>query len=169
MGNGDETLLKRIAAGEPPAMQDLHAAYADRLFRYALLRTRDRQLAEDVVQETMLAVWRSASAYRGASSVSTWLFGICRHKVADALRRCPAHETRPLSEALARDADEPATEFWETFDRLETDDRELLLLVFYYGFSQQEVAQIMDLPVGTVKSRTFYARRRLQALLEGGS
>ncbi|MBM3472562.1 MAG: sigma-70 family RNA polymerase sigma factor [Armatimonadetes bacterium] len=167
MGTGEERLLKRIAAGESPAMRDLHETYADRLFRYALLRTRDRQLAEDVVQETMLAAWRSASAYRGASSVSTWLFGICRHKVADALRRCPQAETRPLPEAVAGDAS--AIEFWETFDHLQPDDRELLLLVFHYGFSQREIGQIMDVPVGTVKSRTFYARRRLQALLQGRS
>jgi len=162
----EERLLKRIAAGESSAMERLHATYADRLFRYALLRTRDRQLAEDVVQETMLAAWRSASAYRGDSSVSTWLFGICRHKVADALRRCPQAETRPLPEAAVGDAS--AIEFWGTFDRLTPDDRELLLLAFHYGFSQQEVAQVLDVPVGTVKSRTFHARRRLQALMEGG-
>ena len=166
METAEERLLKRIAAGESSAMESFHATYVDRLFRYALLRIRDRQLAEDAVQETMLAVWRSAAAYRGDSSVSTWLFGICRHKVADALRRCPQAETRPLPEAVVGDA--PAVEFWEIFDLLEAEDRELLLLVFHYGFSQQEVAQVLDVPVGTVKSRTFYARRRLQALMEGG-
>jgi RNA polymerase sigma-70 factor (ECF subfamily) len=124
-------------------------------------------LAEDAVQETLLAAWRSAASYQGHSSASTWLFGICRHKVADALRRRDPAEAAGLPEPLpiagSRDPDLRAC-----LGRLEEDDRELLVLVFHYGFAQREVAEVMGLPVGTVKSRVFYARRKLQALLEEG-
>lgn len=160
-------LLHRIAEGDGRAMEEFCALHADALFRYALVRLGDRDLAEDVVQDTLIAVWRSASTYHGASEVSTWLFGICRHKVADIARKRGFTETVGLPEIEQRPCLE-RTQFWECFSRLTDEDRELLLLVFHYGFSQEEVAQIVGIPAGTVKSRTFYARRRLQALLQRG-
>jgi RNA polymerase sigma-70 factor (ECF subfamily) len=161
----DGALLRRVASGDRQAMQDLYAAYAGKLLQFALARVGDRELAEDIVQETMIAVWRSAESYRGGSAAGTWLFGICRHKVLDALRRCDGTDLPLPSPAREGSA---SLEFWESFRRLSDEQRELILLVFHYGFSQQEVADILDVPVGTVKSRTFHARRRLQALLKGG-
>jgi RNA polymerase sigma-70 factor (ECF subfamily) len=161
----DEALLRRVASGDRQAMQDLYAAYAGKLLQFALARVGDRELAEDIVQETMIAAWRSAEGYRGGSAASTWLFGICRHKVLDALRRGQRTDL-PLPSPAREDS--ASLEFWESFSRLSDEQRELVLLVFHYGFSQQEVADILDVPVGTVKSRTFHARRRLQALMEGG-
>jgi RNA polymerase sigma factor (sigma-70 family) len=161
----DEALLRRVASGDRQAMQDLYAAYAGKLLQFALARVGDRGLAEDIVQETMIAAWCSAGTYRAGSPASTWLFGICRHKVLDALRRCDRTELPPPSPARGEST---SLEFWESFSRLSDEQQELILLVFHYGFSQQEVAEILGVPVGTVKSRTFHARRRLQALLEGG-
>lgn len=169
MERTDRELLARIAAGDRDAMQRLHSRYGDRLFRFAVSRLRAHDEAEDVVQETMIAIWRNASAYRSGSSPSTWLFGICRNKVGDALRRRKPTDPLPPGPPSATDpADPSAVEFWEAFSRLTDEQQELILLVFHQGFSQQEVAEIMQVPVGTIKSRTFYARRQLQALLAEG-
>ncbi len=163
----DSELVARLARGQEDAVRELYAVYGERLFRFALARLRRSDAAEDVVQETVTAAWQSAGSYRGGA-LSAWLFGICRNRVADRLRReGPGWE--PLEHAPAggtRVAGE-ATEFWEGFGRLSAEQQELILLVFYYGFSQREVAAVLGVPVGTVKSRTYYARRRLQQLLEG--
>jgi RNA polymerase sigma-70 factor (ECF subfamily) len=165
----DRELLARIAAGDRDAMQRFHSRYADRLFRFAVSRLRAHDEAEDAVQETMIAIWANASAYRSASAASTWVFGICRHKLGDALRRRRPTDPPPAVPASVSDRADPSrVEFWEAFSRLTDEQQELILLVFHQGFSQQEVAEVMRVPVGTIKSRTFYARRRLQELLSEG-
>jgi RNA polymerase sigma-70 factor (ECF subfamily) len=178
----DRVLVRRVAAGDRGAVRLLYERYADRLFRFALVRLGDRQAAEDAVQETMLAAWQGADGFRDESRVDTWLFGICRNKVLDHVRRearrregpSAACSTGPAPDAWgsgpapdppgsggAPDPGTSAVEFWEAFGRLDQDDRELLLLVFYCGFTQREVAQSLGVPVGTVKSRVYHARRRL--------
>ncbi len=165
----DQALLGRIAGSDRRAMRQLYDRYADRLLRFAYPQLGDRQEAEDVVQETLLAVWQEAGTFRQASRASTWIFGICRHKVGDKLRR--RREYQPLDSLPDRPAPgAPATtvELWRQLGRLSPEHREVLLLVFHQGFSQEEVAKMLGIPVGTVKSRTYHARRRLQALLDGG-
>jgi len=184
----DAISLRRIAGGDPGAMRAFYEHHATQLYRFALARLGDAQEAEDVVQETMLAVWRGAAAYRGEARPRTWLFGICRNKVAERLkgRRATPRPLRwgeggsvavggapsglPLgavSGTAPAAAGEEALEFREAFAHLSGEHRELLLLVFHYGFTQEETAEILRIPVGTVKSRTYYARRRLKEALEG--
>lgn len=161
-------MLRRIADGDQRAMRELYDRFADRLLRFAYPLLHDRDGAEDVVQETMLAIWQSAGTFRQASQASTWIFGICRNKVGERLRR--RRETQSLDDWLhlpAHDAPAATVVLWQQLGRLSPDHREILLLVFQQGFSQEEVAAMLGVPVGTVKSRTFHARRRLQALLEG--
>jgi RNA polymerase sigma-70 factor, ECF subfamily len=162
----DEELLGQVAASDRDAMQALYSQYADRLMRFAYSRLNSRDEAEDAVQETMIAVWERAASYQGASSPSTWLFGICRNKVGDVLRKRRPAGGQP--EPLGAGANEEVAAFWEAFGKLGDEQRELILLVFHYGFAQQEVAEILGVPVGTVKSRVHTARRRLQALLSEG-
>lgn len=123
-----------------------------------------------MTQDTLIATWQAAGTYRGASSVSTWLFGICRNKIGERLRRPrPLSQPVDLADIVHTDgASEAAVEFWDCFGKLDEDDQELILLVFHCGFAQREVAEITGVPVGTVKSRTHYARRRLQQLLREG-
>lgn len=149
-------------------MRDLYARYADSLYRFALSLMGDADAAEDAVQETMLAAWSGAEGYSGRSTVSIWLLGICRNKVADRLRR---RTTEPfgldLSEfAATSESDEGLVEFRECFAQLSTEDRELILMVYVHGLRQSEIAEALGIPVGTVKSRAFHARKRLRALLE---
>ncbi len=167
MDRSDRELLAQIADGNREAMRELHARYADRLFRFAYVRLQTRDEAEDVVQETLIAAWQGAKSYRSGAPVSTWLFGICRHKIGDLLRKRRSEEARAAANAPASAAEGSSVEFWEAFGGLADEQQELILLVFHYGFSQQEVAEILQVPVGTVKSRVFYARRRLQELLTG--
>jgi RNA polymerase sigma-70 factor (ECF subfamily) len=167
----DEKLVGLIAAGDGEALRQLYGRHSDRVFRFALARLGDEEDARDAAQETWMAVWQAAGTYRGASSVSTWLFGICRNKVGEILRRrsrapAPGFPTAP---AWVASAGEAAAELWGCLGRMDEDDRELILLAFYLGLSQQEIAEVLGVPVGTVKSRTHYARRRLQELLDGGA
>lgn len=165
----DQSLLRRIADRDRQAMRELCDRYADRLLRFAYPQLHDRQEAEDVVQETMLAVWQGAGTFRQASRPSTWVFGICRNKIGERLRR--RRELQPLDglpDLAAHGTPTATVELWQQFRLLSPEHREVLLLVFHQGFSQEEVAEMLGVPVGTVKSRTFHARRRLQALLEGG-
>ncbi|MEW6723520.1 MAG: RNA polymerase sigma factor [Bacillota bacterium] len=166
----DTELIQCIAAGQQSAMHDLYSRYARRLFRFAVARLGSRSAAEDVVQETLVAVWQSAGRYRGTAPVSTWLFGICRNKVGDQLRRRElAREPLQLAEVLgSAAAGTAALEFWEAFGQLSDEQQELILLVFHHGLRQEEVAEILGIPLGTVKSRTYHARKRLQTILEGG-
>ncbi len=170
MEKEDRELLGRVRGGDPRAVEALYARFGDRLYRFALSRLRDRDAAEDAVQETIIAAWKGASAFRGGSAVSTWLFGICRNKVCDQLAaRGPAVEGLEWADSLpGAPMDASPIPFWQAFAGLSQEHQELILLVFYCGFSQGETAEILGLPVGTVKSRTHYARRHLQRLLEQG-
>jgi len=162
----DDGLIRRVGEGDLGAMQVLYERYAPQLYRFALARLGDERAAEDVVQEAMLAAWQGASRFRGDSTAATWLFGICRRKVAEVCRRGRRRETpglRPVADDAPPDS---RLEFWESFSRLSDEHQEVLLLVFHYGLSQEEVARVLGVPVGTVKSRVHYARRRLREALE---
>jgi len=163
----DDVLIGRMANGDGEAMAALQARHADRLFRFALSRLHDRDEALDVVQETLIAIWDAAGSFRGDSRPITWMLGICRNKVGERLRRKRVSiEPLALAEMLPTGGGaESAAEFWYALRRLDEDDRELILLVFHQGFSQQEVADMLGIPVGTVKSRTYHARRKFQKQL----
>jgi len=165
-----------MASGDMGAMRALYDRHAASLFRYALCRTGSREAAEDVIQETMLAAWQGAAGYRGEAGVRTWLFGICRNKLAEQARRTGGVRTPVPAETLAAPATpdagdsverqaQGAVDFWRAFGRLSQEHREVILLVFHYGFTLRETADMLGVPLGTVKSRTHNARRRLEAAL----
>lgn len=172
---GDARLVALVAAADREAFRLLYERYADRLFRYAVLRLGDAAAAEDAVQETFLAVWKDAAAYEGRSSVSTWLFGIAHHKV-NAVVRGRARETPLAGEALA--GDEPGPDREEPSDErlrvlaairsLTEEHREVLFLAYYQGLGVRETAAVCGIPEGTVKSRLHHARRMLAERLGEG-
>ncbi len=183
MSESDRTLLERIASGDAGAMRALYDRHATPLFRYALGRTGNPGTAEDAVQETMLAAWQGAAGYRGEARVRTWLFGICRNKLAEQAKRAGRREapaagrpadlaaltdlgaTAPAGQDTVERQAQGAIDFWRAFGRLSEEHREVVLLVFHYGFTQQETADILGIPEGTAKSRVHHARRRLRAAL----
>ena len=164
----DRELLSRIATGDEAAFKRLYARYADRVFRYALTLLRNRHLAEEVVQETMVAVWEGAGSFKGSSRVSTWIFGVARNQ-AHALLRREARGARTANEPLV--LPDPAGQVEKVervrsaLERLPPQQREVVFLAFYEGLSYREIAGILRIPEGTVKSRMYYAKRTLAEVL----
>jgi RNA polymerase sigma-70 factor, ECF subfamily len=172
----DEALLGAIAAGDQRAMQVLYARHHVRVYRFVLRLTQDRSLAEDVVSEVFLDVWRRAGGFKGKSQVSTWMLAIARYKALSALR---AHSDAQLDERAAVSVIDPADNAETTMSKrdrsatiqkcllqLSTVHREVLDLVYYHERSVDEVAEIVGAPVSPVKTRNFYARKRMESLLE---
>jgi RNA polymerase sigma-70 factor (ECF subfamily) len=172
----DETLIALIADGDKRSMQVLYARHNVRVYRFILRLTANQSLAEDLVSEVFLDVWRQAESFEAKSQVSTWLLAIARYKALSALRR---RTDEPLDERMAaniRDtADNPET-VASTKDRnaivqkclrqLSPAHREVIDLVYYHEKSVDEVARIVGVPPATVKTRMFYARSKLADLLK---
>jgi RNA polymerase sigma-70 factor (ECF subfamily) len=170
-------LLERIAAGEQDAMHCLYERFYPRLQRFLWSRLHgDRALVEDALQEIFLNIWRSAGSFRSRSSVATWIFQIAYHQAIRSLRRQEAGEKRDYPITDEHSSMSPKTASLEdvVIDRimlanalrqLSERHREVLELVFYYGFAPDEVATILAVAPGTVKSRISYARRALLQLL----
>jgi len=173
----DEALLERLAHGDTEAVPALYARFGRPLYAYAMGLVGDDGLAEEVVQDTFVAAWRGAVGFEGRSSAASWLFGIARRQARDRMRR-PRLETEgeerleemsakgPGPEAAAL-ASASRAELVDALERLSATDREVLVLAFAHELSGPEMAEVLAIPEGTVKSRLFNARRRLRAQLVG--
>ena len=157
-------------------MQVLYARYHVRVFRFVVRLVRDESTAEDLISEVFLDVWRQAGRFEGRSAVSTWMLAIARFKALSALRRQPEQELDDrTAEAIEDTADDPHTAL-EKKDKgailrkcltgLSAEHREIIDLVYYHEKSVEEVAEIVGIPENTVKTRMFYARKRLAELLK---
>jgi RNA polymerase sigma-70 factor (ECF subfamily) len=172
----DGMLLDGIANGDRGAFTEFYQRHNRALFAFLVKMVRDRELAEEVLSETMLDVWRQAGRFEGKSSVTTWLFSIGHHKAVSRLRRM--REVALDEEVAANIEDSGPTPDMQASDKnmsrllarlidcLSLDHREILQLAYYQEFSVQEIAEVLDLPENTVKTRMFYARQRLKVLLE---
>jgi RNA polymerase sigma-70 factor, ECF subfamily len=174
-GCTDEHTIARIAGGDRQALTQLYLSHRQALFSYLLQLTPDYGLAEELLQDTLVAVWKSAHSFEGRSSVRTWLIGIARRQAHNALRQrgllladiseldeTPAPDLEPEDAALANAARD---ELGEAFRQLLPPHREVLALIFVHQLSYQETAQVIGVPIGTVKSRLNHAKRALRALL----
>jgi RNA polymerase sigma-70 factor (ECF subfamily) len=172
----DEVLIGRIASGDRLAMQVLFARHHVRVYRFVLRLVRDESNAEDLISEVFLDVWRQAGRFEGRSAVSTWLLAIARFKALSALRRrTDAALDEETAEAIEDTSDTPETAL-EKKDKsavirkclvhLSAEHREIIDLVYYHEKSVEEVAEIVGIPENTVKTRMFYARKRLADLLK---
>jgi RNA polymerase sigma-70 factor (ECF subfamily) len=171
----DETLVGLIADGDKRAMQVLYARHNVRVFRFIVRLIGNPTLAEDLVSEVFLDVWRQAENFEAKSQVSTWLLAIARYKALSALRRrTDEHLDERMAETIEDTADNPET-LVHTQDRnaiiqkclkeLSPAHREVIDLVYYHEKSVEEVAQIVGVPAATVKTRMFYARSKMADLL----
>ncbi len=167
-------LMRRIAAREDMALCELYAAYGQRLYAYALRLTNEPALAEDIVQDALVIVWRTAGRYRGEGRLAAWLLGIVHHTAIKAMR----HRSIPISDemvtGLPAPTDSPETQTqanqqaqWvrDGLQSLSPEHRAVLELVFYQGLSLDETAKVCNCPLGTVKSRLSYARQHLRGIL----
>jgi RNA polymerase sigma-70 factor (ECF subfamily) len=170
----DLELVQRIAAGDEAALRGLYMAHGQRLYAYALRLTGDPAQADDVVQDALVAIWRSAGKFRGEGHLLAWLLGIVHHTAIKSLR----HRSTPISEQMEASlptgdpmpeeqvqASEQTEWIRQGLERLSPEHRAALELVFYQGLSLQEAAQVCGCPVGTIKSRLSYARQQLRGML----
>jgi RNA polymerase sigma-70 factor, ECF subfamily len=175
-GCGDAQLLRRIGQGDEIAMAAFYREHGRVVFGQILLVAGERALAEEILQDTMLAVWRGAGSFRGESSVRSWVIAIARRQARDRLR---GRRLRMVDEAVlaAQPSSDPGPEAM-ALDRAELAEvtdairdltllhREVLGLVFSSGLSLPEVAGVLEIPVGTVKSRLAAARSALSRRLD---
>ena len=172
----DEVLIGRIASGDRLAMQVLFARHHVRVYRFVLRLVRDESVAEDLISEVFLDVWRQAGRFEGRSAVSTWLLAIGRFKALSALRRRPDEELDDeTAEAIEDPTDDPevaiakkdkSAVIRKCMSGLSAEHREIIDLVYYHDKSVEEVAEIVGIPENTVKTRMFYARKKLAELLK---
>jgi RNA polymerase sigma-70 factor, ECF subfamily len=172
----DEVLISRIAGGDRLAMQVLYARHHVRVYRFVLRLVRNEATAEDLISEVFLDVWRQAGKFEGRSAASTWMLSIARFKALSALRRRPEAELdEEAAEQIEDHADDPevtlakkekGSVLRQCLARLSADHREIIDLVYYHEKSVEEVAEIVGIPEATVKTRMFYARKKLSELLK---
>jgi RNA polymerase sigma-70 factor (ECF subfamily) len=172
----DEALIGRIAAGDKLAMQVLFARHHVRVYRFVLRFVGDPGRAEDLISEVFLDVWRQADRFEARSQVSTWLLAIARFKALSALRKRPDEELDDeTAQAIEDTGDNPevamqkkdtSTVLRQCMTKLSAEHREIIDLVYYHEKSVEEVAKIVNVPENTVKTRMFYARKRLGELLK---
>jgi RNA polymerase sigma-70 factor (ECF subfamily) len=176
LGPSDETLMQSIADRDSHAMHVLFVRYSVQVYRFTLRLCRDASLAEDLVGEVFLDVWRQAGAFEGRCRVSTWLLAIARNKTYSTLRRhAPTQLDDDLAASIADTGENPESivnrysqnaAIGRCLAQLSTVDREIIDLVYYHEKSVKEVAGIVGVPEGTVKTRMFHARRRAAELLK---
>ena len=172
--HSEEALLADVAAGHSTAFDRLYGLYAQRIFQYIRTFVSDTTLAEEVVGDTMMAVWRGAGTFSRTSRVSTWIFGIARHKALDAIRRIGKHQrdieldqvaemphtgASPIDE-VQRSQTAALTQ--QALRGLSRDHQEILRLVFYEELPYDEIAALLAIPENTVKTRVYYAKQQLK-------
>ncbi len=168
----DCLLLEATANGDRQALRTLYGRHHTRVYRFLLRLVHDTATAEELLSDVFLDAWRNASRFEGRSQVSTWLMGIARHKALGALRR-RSSDTLDLqaAEHVADPADSPDVTLAKDetvsllracLDELSAAHREIIDLVYYHGKTIEEIATLIGVPTGTVKTRMFYARKQLR-------
>jgi RNA polymerase sigma-70 factor (ECF subfamily) len=174
-GTTDEALIGRIAGGDKLAMQVLFARHHVKIYRFVVRLVKDQALAEDLISEVFLDVWRQAGSFEGRSTAATWLLSIARFKALSELRRRPEQTLDDeTAYAIADPADDPEAAalkksrndvLRKCLSKLSAEHRAIIDLVYYHEMTIEEVAEIVRIPASTVKTRVFYARRHLAELL----
>lgn len=171
--DAERDLLRRTAARDRDAFKALYLVYHRRLARFLVRLTRQYDVAEEIINDTMWIVWQKAGEFRGSARVSTWIMGIAYRRALKTLRRAnlqarwiEADATVELTDHGATVAGAERRELVEhALAQLPLEQRLVLEFTFYLGHSCHEIAEIMECPVNTVKTRMFHARRKLRALL----
>jgi RNA polymerase sigma-70 factor (ECF subfamily) len=174
--NDEARLLRRVAAGDRRAFESLYRLYHPRLTRFLFNMLRKPELVEEVLNDTLIAVWRRPDSYNGSSKLSTWIFAIAFRKALRARSR--VDEPLEDKDAESRPSDEAGPEqqlgrrqtqevLLNALKGLSSDHRTVVDLTYFHEFGYREIAEIMDCPVDTVKTRMFHARRNLKSMLAG--
>jgi RNA polymerase sigma factor (sigma-70 family) len=178
----DAALLAQVGDGDEVAIEALYRRYGGACFSLARRILDDAQLAEDVVQQVFLALWKGTGYDPSRGAVSTWLLSLTHHKAVDSLRKEGTRRRRLASEQALLDLEAggpgPDEVAWTRLRAentraalrlLPAEQREVLLLAYYGGYTQREISDLTGLPLGTVKSRTLTALRKLRDHLSGAT
>lgn len=177
--DGSESdLLAAVAAGKQSAFDQLYALYEQRVFQYVCTLVFNPTLAEEIVGDTMMAVWQGAGTFAHTSRVSTWIFGIARHKALDAMRRTGRQQREVDLDGIAElphteespvdgiQRKQVASLTQRALAGLSREHQEILRLVFYEELPYEEIAALLSIPTNTVKTRVYYAKQHLKQQLE---
>lgn len=159
-------MLAAVANADERALGELYLRYYPRLARFLVRLTDDDGLVAEVINDTFFVVWNKAGSFRGDSSLSTWIIGICYRKALKALARRRIHE--PLSSVTDElTAPAPADlDVQKAIARLKPKHQTILILTYEFGYSYREIGDIVSCPENTVKTRMYHARKALRSLLE---
>ena len=173
----ERALLQRVSAGDRDAFRDLYLRYHRRLARFLVRLTQRPEDAEEIINDTLWIVWQRAGDFRNASRVSTWIMGIAYRRALKLIRSAQVH-ARAMTLEMA-DGEPTADDAMQVtlnrqllehgLARLPLEQRLVLEFTYYLDHSCEEIAEIMDCPVNTVKTRMFHARRKLRLLLDQDS
>jgi RNA polymerase sigma factor (sigma-70 family) len=172
----DEQLIRRIASHDLQAFDALYRSFFPRLKRFLDRMTHSVTMIEEIINDTMLVVWQKAGTYNGTCKVSTWIFSIAYRKALQALRDVDDPVEIDFEQVSAETDGQPEHEITQrqqqrnigrALDALPLEQRTVVNLTYYHGMGYQEIAETMDCPVNTVKTRMFHARKRLKTLLSG--
>lgn len=171
----ENDLLTRAGRGDRAAFKTLYERFQRPLFAFLMRMVRDQAMANELLNDVMMDVWRSSANFEGRSSAGTWIFGIAHNKAISLLRR--RREDQMPEDAAETIADDAATPdataeqadlgrmMQRLLDRLSPEHRAVLQLTYYQDMSVQEIASTLDCPVNTVKTRMFYGRQKMRELL----
>lgn len=172
----ERELISRVASGDLQAFERLYRVYQPRLTRFLATLLRRPQLIEEVLDDTMMVVWETADRFRGSSKPSTWIFAIAYRKAHKAKMRWPDPVEDPQVDTRVSDDPLPDEALHHqrlhdslvgAMDHLSADHRAVVDLTYFHGMGYREIAEIVDCPVDTVKTRMFHARRRLRQAMPG--
>lgn len=174
--DGDGALMARIRVKDIDAFETLYGVYRPRLSRFLLKLIHRPTLVEEVLNDTLMVVWEKPEAFNGASKLSTWIFAIAYRNAMKALRS----QDEPIEDAFANERVSPDSTpedalgqqrtqvlLRRAIDKLSAEHRAVVEFTYFHEMGYREIAQIMDCPVDTVKTRMFHARRRLKQHLSG--
>ncbi len=169
----ERELIAKISRGDRDAFRELYLHYHRRLAKFLTRMTHRYEDAEEIINDTLWTVWQRAGDFRDASQVSTWIMGIAYRRALNTIRRAATHERVMAREIV--DAEPATSDVGESMERrvlldralaqLPIEQRLVLEFTYYMDLSCEEVAEIMECPVNTVKTRMFNARRKLRAIL----
>jgi RNA polymerase sigma-70 factor (ECF subfamily) len=172
----EASLIERIAAGDMTALRAVFARHQLRVFRFILRLVQNAAVAEELTNEVFLEVWRCAGRYEGGASAATWILSIAHHRAVSSLRKrreerwdeaaaAALPDTNDNPEVAMQKADKGAI-LRRCLDALSPAHKSIIDLVYYHELSIREVREVLKIPENTVKTRMFYARRRLCELLK---
>lgn len=172
--NNDKDLIARIANSDKSAMKTLYERHNRALLAFLISKGTDHATASDVLHDAMLEVWRSAAKFNGKSAVKTWVYTIARNKLVDRFRKSSrlsftddvpeTQDDAPDPEACALAAGE-ASRVRACLEELKPSHQTVIRLAFYDDMNYQEISEVEDVPVGTIKTRIFHAKKMLMRCL----